>query len=216
MWTFMSKILSVALLLTTPVALADGAQLLEGRWIARGYLNYGVENGKVTRLPKMTLSPEHLGRFMYDAGQALQFKLRSPEDSALSIRKAFIRHDRRILHPACRGLTGYKNSDACISPPGDRLKGQFKTYELSSGFPEDEKVFAGAWRNERLHDLSSGFILMFEDYTLHNGYVGRDHLLLRSTYYEKPVKGNLDALKNGCPAGNRCWTVFLRFDRVGL
>lgn len=65
----------------------------------------------------------------------------------------------------------------------------------------------------KIDDINQGFTMSFADNSAHIGFVGRRHLLLRTTYYERPLKNPSDALKFGCPVNNRCWNVFLQFDR---
>ncbi len=193
---------------------ADTGDLLEGKWVARAYLDFGIEDGKLSKIPQIILRPEHFGMFMYTPTQTLEIKLLHSKSSSFERQSGIIKSNQKILDPKCSSVEAYKETLACTYVPGKELNANFRVFDLDSEPLDDHKVFAEAFKKSEVFDVNKLFMIRLDDYSAHLGFLGEKHILLRSNYYEKALKDPADSLKWKCPPGNRCWIVFLRFDKV--
>lgn len=206
--------MAFAILIFPLFCFASGAELIQGKWRAQKYLGYGVENGKEVPL-KVVLKPRHFGMFMYLPDQTLEITIleSNKQDEAGKI-PGKLRSDKSLLDPACSQVSDYASYSGCKTTPNTDLSFAFRFFAIDTNPSRNEKAMISAWKKSGLSGITDGFNATAADLSSHVGFVGKDHLILRVNYFKNPLRNAEDAFASKCPKRNRCYTAFLRFDRV--
>jgi hypothetical protein len=82
-------------------ALTEGAQQIQGKWVSKKYLPYGLENGKVVHLPEIALKPANFGLFMYVPKQVLEISIPEPKDNSAEKIPGTLQSNQTLLDSSC-------------------------------------------------------------------------------------------------------------------
>jgi hypothetical protein len=221
--------LLISLIFLSLKTFASGSSDLNGKWRASKYLEWSVKDGKLVKIENIKLSPEHFGFLFYNPNQTLVIKVNSSlspinaeEKKANDLLKVLefsgqLQSDAPILDPACARVPFYKNNFACGYKPNSIIPLKFTvTHFDSPSFDDIRKALKQGFEKNQINDIfsnvatshldgSSGGSLIF--------FLGKNHLLIRSTYYSGPILP-AGALSQECPVGNKCYSTALMFERV--
>jgi hypothetical protein len=89
----------------------------------------------------------------------------------------------------------------------------FRFFEITKS-QAAEAAMISAWSQSGLSKMTYGFVATAADYATHIGFFGAEHMVLRLNYFKNPLKNSEDAFASKCPKRNKCYTVFLEFDRL--